>query len=330
MQKITGTAGALLAIIAAYYLYQVLKPLPPINEDNLVNHDPKVPPLIYENITTNGIKLTVAKCGNPAAHKILIFLHGAPESGRTSWVHQLNYFCYKSDYFVIAPDQRGVNTSDKLPHISDYVLDNRVRDIVGLIKHFDKEAYIVGHDWGAAVAWWLAIKYTFYVKKIVVLNVPHPDAFTKHLHSSLSQLYKSWYIFFFQIPIFPELGLIRHNFHRIQYELTLEKNIFSRGELNSFVEAWRMPGCINGILNWYRSLAYEYFTLSETLKKNSSVKIPTLIIWGLRDKYIDPLGPQSLKYVTAKESRLIELPASHWIQHELPNEVNHAVNEFLP
>jgi len=174
------------------------------------------------------------------------------------------------------------------------------------------------------------MKYPFYVKKIVILNVPHPQVFRNCLQSSFSQLYKSWYIFFFQIPIFPEIGLIRHNFHRIKYELTLDKNIFSRGELDSYAEAWSIPGCVNAIVNWYRSLLYDYFALGETLKKNSLVKIPTLIIWGTRDKYIDPLGPQSLKYVTAKDSKLVELPASHWIQHELPNEVSSLINEFLP
>jgi len=280
--------------------------------------------LNYRNISVNNIYLTVATCGSEKG-ALLLFLHGFPETGRTSWGHQLRYFCSKG-YFVLAPDQRGYNTSYKGKSLAEYDLDFLANDAIGLIKHFNKStAYIVSHDWGAAVGWWLGINYPEYVKKLVIINVPHLLAFTEHLKTSLTQLRKSWYMFFFQVPLLPELYIKRENFLRLESTMVRSlPNVLSKQEVESYKQAWGVPGALTGMLNWYRqSISGKKQKISEL----SRVKVKTLIIWGIFDTALDPMGPQSLEY--CDDGHLEELEASHFVQHEKPKEVNQLIHKFI-
>ena len=159
-------------------------------------------------IATNGVRLYVAQAG-PNEGPLVILLHGFPEFSY-GWKRQIPYLA-SAGYRVWTPDQRGYNLSDKPNGIAAYALDELATDVIGLIDAAgQKQVFLVGHDWGAAVAWWVASKYPDRLAKLVVMNVPHWVVIQKHLRRNLAQLRKSWYIFFFQIPWLPEI-LARRN-----------------------------------------------------------------------------------------------------------------------
>ena len=149
-------------------------------------------------IETNGVKLHVMESG-PADGPMVLFLHGFPEFWY-AWRKQIGYFAERG-YLVVVPDQRGYNLSDKPKGIAPYKIDELAKDAIGLIDFYKRDkVFLVGHDWGAAVSWWVAIKYPERISRLVIMNVPHTLVFRKHLFGTQKQMEKSWYIFYFQIP----------------------------------------------------------------------------------------------------------------------------------
>src|SRR5205807_2242388 len=143
-----------------------------------------------------------------------VLLHGFPEFWY-SWRHQLPALA-AAGFRVIAPDMRGYNLSAKPPGIRSYCLEALTGDVVGLVRHLGYErAVIAGHDWGGAVAWHTALTRPDVVERLVILNSPHPATFLRELRT-FAQLRKSWYMFFFQLPLLPELMIRRNHFAGLQ------------------------------------------------------------------------------------------------------------------
>ena len=137
----------------------------------------------YQYIETNGIRLHVAQTGSEEK-PLVILLHGFPEFSY-GWRKQIPYLV-EAGYRVWAPDQRGYNLSDKPDGIAAYSIDKLAADVIGLIDAAgEKKAFLVGHDWGAAVAWWVAAKYPERIRKLVNLNVPHHSVMRKNLQGRL-------------------------------------------------------------------------------------------------------------------------------------------------
>jgi len=149
-------------------------------------------------IETNGVSLHVMESG-PKDGPLVMFLHGFPEFWY-AWRKQIGYFADKG-YLVVTPDQRGYNLSDKPEDIAAYKIDELAKDIIGLIDAYGRDKiFLVGHDWGASVSWWVALKYPERIKKLVIMNVPHPKVMAKNLFGNPRQMQRSWYIFYFQLP----------------------------------------------------------------------------------------------------------------------------------
>ena len=144
-------------------------------------------------IQANGIKLHYTEEGTG---ELIVLLHGFPEYWY-GWRNQIPVL--SKQYRVVAPDMRGYNLSDNPENVSAYRIETLAKDIAELIKALGEEkAIVVGHDWGAAVAWAVASLYPEVVKKLVVLNVPHPAEMKRaFMEVNFSQWVKSWYIFFF-------------------------------------------------------------------------------------------------------------------------------------
>ncbi len=156
----------------------------------------------YSHIETNGVRLHVAQAG-PENGRLVILLHGFPEM-HWGWRYQIDMLA-EAWFRVMAPDQRGCNLSEKPDEIAAYSLDKLVGDVIGLIDHSSTErAFVVGHDWGGAVAWWLGAKHPERVQRLAILNVPHPIVMGRTIWSSWTQRRKSWYMYAFQIPRLPE------------------------------------------------------------------------------------------------------------------------------
>src|SRR5712691_788716 len=164
------------------------------------------PAISHHYANVNGIRLHYAESGS--GDELVILLHGFPEFWY-SWRHQLA--ALGKIYHVVAPDMRGYNLSDKPAQVKDYSVESLVEDVIGLIRHFGADkAAIVGHDWGAGVAWAVAQKYPERVSKLAVLQVPPAAVWRANM--TLRQLLRSWYMFFFQLPRVPEWIIARNNF----------------------------------------------------------------------------------------------------------------------
>jgi pimeloyl-ACP methyl ester carboxylesterase len=223
-------------------------------------------------------------------------------------------------YHVIVPDQRGYNLSDKPKGVAAYHIDILAQDVIGLMDAFDREkAIVIGHDWGAAVAWHLATIYPERVEKLGILNVPHPAIMIQTLRTSLSQLRKSWYMFFFQIPWLPEWILGRNNAQGAAELLRRsgKPGTFTEDDLEEYRKAWTQPGALSAMINWYRSALRSGFgggfKVSQELPR---ITVPTLMLWGKQDVALSSEMAQSSIDLCKNGELIFFDDATHWVQHD--------------
>lgn len=275
----------------------------------------------------NEIELNVIEAG-PTDGPFLIFLHGFPEFSY-GWRNQIEHFA-QAGFHVFAPDQRGYNLSAKPAGVHNYAMSKLMTDVVELIseltkKYGKKKVFLVGHDWGAAVAWSLATFYPQILDRLVILNVPHPGVMKKSMN--FRQLLKSWYMIFFQIPFLPEF-LMRQSGYRMLFGSLIQTSnpkTFSRTEIEQYIQAWKQPGALTAMINWYRALR-----VKEILPKaHQTIPIPVLILWGKKDAFLSSyLADLSLK--KCQNGKLVYFEdATHWVQHEKPAEINQAIEDFI-
>jgi pimeloyl-ACP methyl ester carboxylesterase len=279
----------------------------------------------HQYIETNGIRLNVVQNG-PDEGPLVILLHGFPEFSY-GWRQQIPYLV-SAGYRVWAPDQRGYNLSDKPDGIAAYTLDELAADVVGLIDGAgQKQAFLIGHDWGAVVAWWVAAKYPDRLAKLVILNVPHGAVMQKNLRSNFAQMRKSWYLFFYQIPWLPENLAQRQDWKMVVDALTKSSRsgTFTDSDLDQYRQAWSQPNAYRSMLNWYRAM------IRKPPKPPASPRIivPTLLIWGVQDKFLGrEMAQPSIDL--CDDGRLVFIEeATHWVQHEEAERVNELIDTFL-
>lgn len=277
-------------------------------------------------LEVNGISLRVITAG-PTKVSPLVFLHGFPETAELSWRHQLDWFAAKG-YKIIAIDQRGYNLSGKSQRVVDYRLELLAGDVIGIIRTLGYEqAIVVGHDWGAAVTWYLADHHAKVVRRAIILNCPHGMAFKRTLLRNPRQWLRSWYILFFQLPWLPEHVLARNDYALLRKTLraSARPGTFSAADLERYVEAWRQPGALRSMLNWYRALVRYPIVLDPSRK----ITMPVLMLWGEQDRFLlTDMAEPSIEM--CEDGRLVRMPeASHWLQHEAAEEVNRLIHDFL-
>lgn len=270
----------------------------------------------------NGIELHSFEEGE-LGRKIIIFLHGFPEYGG-AWRKQLSFMA-QNGYHAIAPDQRGYNLSSKLKRTKLYLIDKLVADIVALIHQLTTTRVIlVGHDWGGGVAWELAMRHQELLRELVILNMPHPAVMVYNLKNSPKQMGKSWYTGFFQLPWLPEVICKSFDFKYLERSLisTANKNTFSKDQIDQYKQAWRQPYALTSMINWYR--AFKYYSV-----KDEAVNVPTLIIWGVKDQFLNvEMAQSSLERCTNGKLFLLE-DATHWLHHEKAEEINPMILNFI-
>jgi pimeloyl-ACP methyl ester carboxylesterase len=279
----------------------------------------------FARISTNGISLNVAEAG-PVDGPLAILLHGFPEFWY-GWRHQIGPLA-EAGYRVLAPDQRGYNTSDKPPKVASYALDTLADDVVGLIDACGRDrATVVGHDWGGAVAWGSIARHPSRFDRAVILNAPHPDAMFRELKANPAQLLRSWYTLAFQVPWLPEAMLRRADFRGLVrgMERSSRPGTFQPADFERYRRAWSEPGALTSMVHWYRAgFRYRHQPYSDPL-----VKVPTLMIWGAKDLFLGP-GVARSSYALCESARLEWIEeATHWVQHEEPDRVNRLILDFL-
>jgi pimeloyl-ACP methyl ester carboxylesterase len=285
-------------------------------------------PLEFRVFQINGVALHVVLAG-PTSGRPLILLHGFPEFW-FAWRHQIDHFV-SSGYRVIIPDQRGYNLSEKPAEIASYSIDVLAKDVVGLLDTVaNSKAFVVGHDWGAAVTWYLAARYSDRVDRTAILSVPHPRVFIRNLIMNPAQLRRSWYLFFFHLPWLPEFILHRRDWALLVRVLrnTSPPGVFSDSDLEGYKESWARKDAVTAMLNWYRATLR--FPLKSALDpKASRVRVPALLIWGKNDQFVgEVMARESLEYCDDGHLEMLE-SATHWVQHEQPAQVNTLLSRFF-
>lgn len=273
----------------------------------------------FQEIATNGVILHTALAG-PENGEPVVLLHGFPDFWM-AWRKQIEPLA-KAGFRVIVPDQRGYNLSSKPLGARNYKVEILANDIIGLAKALGYDRFnLAGHDWGAAVSWAVALNHPLNIKKLAILNAPHPAVFHDFIRKNPGQMMRSWYMAFFQLPLFPELSIKRQMSKLANYVIPG----LSEEEKDMYYSAWRQKGALTGMVNWYRALRYH----TPQFENAPNVVVPTLILWGEKDKY--------LRYELAQKScdkcdigKLVLFDnASHWVMVDEAQRVNELMIEFF-
>jgi pimeloyl-ACP methyl ester carboxylesterase len=258
-------------------------------------------------INSGGVGLSVLDEGQGPA---VLLLHGFPDSARL-WRHQIPTLT-DAGFRVVAPDLRGFGASDKPAEVSDYRIGRSVADMVAVLDALEIErAHVVGHDFGAGLAWALALMAPQRVDRLVVMSVGHPG-----VKRTLAQREKSWYMLLFQ---FPEAEAI----------LLKDDAALLREWAGSHPELDLDSFDLTAGLNWYRANLHPRRELDPP-REFPPVKADTLGLWSTGDVYLLEHGmKESGAFVEGSWRYERVEDASHWMQLDQPERVNALLLDFL-
>jgi epoxide hydrolase 4 len=299
------------------------------------------PPPMTEAIRTdqyadlpNGMRLHYASAGEPG-RPLLLFLHGFPEfSG--AWDDILPRFA--DHHFAVAPDLRGFNLSSHPEDPGAYRLRVVVEDLVQLIEHLGAtQADIVGHDWGGSAAWRLASAHPERVRRLVVINAPHPNALARELSRNPAQQAASRHVTWLRSPDMED-ALAANDFARLKDWL---RSMPRTGHawvtpqlLKRYTAVWNRG--LTGALNYYRASPLhpspESSQATAALRLRSeqfAISVPTLLLWGMRDESMVPELLDGLEEWVPGVQIERFAAATHWVVHEEPQRVAERIRAFL-
>jgi pimeloyl-ACP methyl ester carboxylesterase len=260
-----------------------------------------------------GIEVEVTGEGQP-----LVLLHGFPDSGRL-WRNQLPALA-AAGFRVIVPDLRGYGASDKPGGIESYRMTSLVNDVLGVLDRLGIErAHLVGHDWGAALAWVTAALVPERVDHLVVLSVGHPSSFGE---AGLAQREKSWYMLLFQFEGIAEQWLTNDGWTNFR--------AWSRHpDVEAVIAELEATGALTPGLNWYRAnLPPE--SLVTPAPELSAIQAPTLGVWSSGDFFLTEAQMSGSEEYVVGSFRYERIDGvGHWMQLEAPEEVNSLLLDFL-
>jgi pimeloyl-ACP methyl ester carboxylesterase len=274
--------------------------------------------------TVNGVTLHVVEAGR-AEDPLVILLHGFPEYW-WGWRHQITPLA-EAGYHVVVPDMRGYNESDAPHEVADYTLDVLAADVVALADAFAAERFhLVGHDWGAVIGWWVAARYPARLKRVVVMDGPHPDVWAKQATRHPTQALRSTYVALFQLPWLPEVTLGSFDFAGLREMMqgTAKPGAFEPGALDHYAQAWAHPGSLTAMLNYYRALR-----VRPKPDEPARIAPPTLVLWASDDSALEKhVADAGLALCNDGQLELIK-GASHWLHLEQPKRVTDRIIEWL-
>jgi pimeloyl-ACP methyl ester carboxylesterase len=278
-------------------------------------------------VDSGGVAIHVVEQG-PSDGRPVLFVHGFPEFW-WSWRHQMDA-CAEAGYRAVALDLRGFGDSDRPEDVAAYALPNSIGDISAVIDSIGGRATVVSHDWGGALGWAYASFVPEKVDALVVMNAPHPNAYSD-LPKHLDQLQASWYMFFFQFEGVAEEVLSRNDFELLDAWFYGTASVkLASGDIARYKELFARPGALTAGLNWYRANVPPASYLSEQRLELPAVKCPSMLLWGLDDPYLTfELGRRAGEFVEGPFALHVLPDTGHWIQQERPAEVNELLLSFL-
>jgi pimeloyl-ACP methyl ester carboxylesterase len=279
----------------------------------------------------NGVRLHYVTEGRGP---LVLFLHGFPEFWY-AWHDQLAEF--GRDHQAVAPDLRGYNLSAKPAGLEAYAMKHLVADVGALADHLGHRTFVlVGHDWGGVVAWAFALTQPERLRKLVVVNAPHPGIFARELAENPAQQKASRYMLTFRSPEAEQI-LSADGYARMvemfRHDLG---DRFTEEDRAAYLAAWSEPGALTGGLNYYRAAGVGPPAADGTPARSFggdparlTVRVPTLVIWGEKDRALLPGNLDGLeRFVPDLTVRRVP-DGSHWVVHEQPALVNRLIREFL-
>jgi pimeloyl-ACP methyl ester carboxylesterase len=284
---------------------------------------------------STGVTLNVALAG-PADAPAVILLHGFPESHRT-WREVAPRL--DGRFRLIMPDQRGFAGSDQPQEVDAYKSDVVIDDLFALASALSLERFaLVGHDWGGAIAWTAALRGDPRLTRLAICNAPHPVIFQKSLIEDAGQRAASQYITMLRSPL-AEQGI-----RAMGFDAFFDKAIGDNADGSKILEAekqqyileWSQPGTLTAMLNWYRASSVIVPPPSVTvpipdwlLGAFPRIRIPTLVIWGMRDTALLPVQLDGLDRLV-EDLAIVRIPeAGHFAPWEAGEQVAQALEGFL-
>ena len=282
----------------------------------------------------HGITLSCRAAGQPGA-PVLLFLHGFPEAAFV-WDELLLHFADR--YRCVAPNLRGFEQSSSPDEVEAYRAKRLVADIAALVDQLGGplEA-LVAHDWGGAVAWLFAVQQAHLLKRLVIVNAPHPATFLREMQHNPAQQAASAYMNFLCRPD-AETLLAENDFARLWPFFTQ----FSGNPVSWLTEAvkdqyravWRAG--LRGGCNYYRASPLRPPTAGDSAvmalafaPEFVTVKLPTLVVWGEADVALPPALLDGLDAFVPSLTLLRAPGASHWIVHERPLWLAEQIERFV-
>lgn len=282
-----------------------------------------------------GVTLNVALAGDPSRPAVIL-LHGFPESHRT-WREVAPRLA--DEFHLVMPDQRGFAGSDLPQEKSAYKTDVLVDDIFALADALAIERFaLVGHDWGGAISWAAALRGDPRLTRLAIVNAPHPVLFQKSLIEDADQRAASQYITAFRAPGFEKI--VEAQGFEWFFERTFSGHVdlskIPEAEKRQYIADWSQPGAFNAMLNWYRAAKVMVPPPIVTvplpdllLRAFPSVKVPTLVIWGMKDSALLPVQLDGLDQLV-DDLTVVRLPnAGHFAPWEAGDEVAGVLRDWL-
>ena len=291
-----------------------------------------------ENIALGDLQLH-CRVEGPEDAPMLLLLHGFPEYGG-AWDDMIPRLSDR--YLCVAPDQRGYGKSSKPQGVENYAGRKLAADAAGLIAHYRPggQAHVFGHDWGAGVAYALAIGAPQLVSRLVIANGVHPLPFQRALATGGAQAAASQYI--------PWLRSPGSHDKLSENDCALLKRML-RGKMDTawltpeleaqYLAAWSAPGAVEGMVNWYRAAPIVVPKPGETVPADQlpkldphvlRIRMPHLLLWGMEDTALLPESREGLQELCDSGFELVEFShADHWILHQKPAEIAAELRRFL-
>jgi pimeloyl-ACP methyl ester carboxylesterase len=264
-------------------------------------------PAAMETLTRDGLVFDITSAG-PADGETVLLLHGFPQHS-DCW-DRLVPLLTAAGYRAVTVDQRGYTPRASPRRRRDYKAPDLAADVAAVIDACGGRVHLVGHDWGAAVAWAVAAAYPEKVAGLTALSVAHPRAFLTALVTS-RQILSSWYMLFFQLPRLPE-----RLFHA-RLESILTRGGQSAGAARRDAAGFPAPSDLTGPMNYYRALP-----LVNVWARAVKITRPTLFVWSDGDQYLTRYGAERCGDHVSGPYQYAVLPGvSHWIPDEAPHEL---------
>jgi pimeloyl-ACP methyl ester carboxylesterase len=258
----------------------------------------------------------------PRDGETAVLLHGFPQPA-ASWSAVAQRLA-GAGLRVLAPDQRGYSPGARPSGRRSYRLRALVEDVLALLDAAGLDrAHVVGHDWGGAVAWALAMWRPDRLATVTSLSTPHPSAMRSAMLGG-SQLLRSWYMLAFQVPALPEY-LLSTSYGRGRLADLLRRSGLSADRARQYVERLAEPGALSGGVNWYRGMP-----LSRLRATDQKVSVPVLYVWGPRDRYLGKRAAELTERWMAGPYTFHALAgAGHWLPEEHPDAVADMIIEHV-